>query len=167
MTNIAVTDVCRRETMSPLFVRGLLDWMLPSALLGAALAASIGGIHMGSHGARWSLGALLHGIYGAFGGATIGAVAWASWGVTQRNNLVAGVASGTLLGLGFRTLFLALYPPLAILIIRLPDPFLPAMQQALVEWVGEIGNATYEVVTVAVIVGCSARLKHTVRIGRS
>lgn len=146
-----------RKAVAPVLA-GLLDWMLPTALAMAALGAGLGGMHLAQHGARWSLGALLFAIYGAFGGATIGATGWASWVVTRRNNLFLGVVAGMLLGLTVNALFVALYQPLAILIIRVPDAILPAMQRGLAEWFIDVRNTGLNVLLVAAMVGCLSRL---------
>ena len=141
----------------------LLNCLLFCALIGALLGAKQGAEAFAIQGGRWSLGALLLGIHMAFAGARIGAIAGTSWLVTRRRNIVLGVGAGVLAGVAVYLLARALYPPLAFLVLRSPEPVLPAMQRAMQEALPGIQETASQAALTATIVSCVAYL--TRRIG--
>lgn len=137
---------------------GMLDWMLAAALVMGLYSVVQGGQHLAREGGRWTLGALMFGFHGAFLGATIGGTAWASWTMTRYRNLLSGLLAGMIVGLNLSALFKAANQPLAIMVLRIPDPFLPAIKSALVTWFVDVRETGMTILLVAALVSCVARL---------
>ena len=136
---------------------GMLDWMLPVALLAGLAGATYGAAFM--HAGRWSLGALLFGSRGAFDGAMLAGIGWASWSMTRRHNLLLGILAGMGIGLAMHAAAHALFRTIANLILRVPDPVLDTMQHAWNEWLVQVSGISYNVLLVTLLFGLPARLR--------
>jgi hypothetical protein len=115
---------------------------------------------MSKQGGPWSRGALLLALIGAFSGATLGTIGWATWVVSRTKGLLWGVLAGMLAGLVLATVCRALYEPLVALIAQVPVDFFPAMTKGLGEWIpAELSRVALGELPVALSVGGIARLR--------
>jgi hypothetical protein len=124
-----------RDKATLSWVAELLDWTLTPALVLAVPSAVVGGWRMAQSDHRWSQGALVWAMIGAFSGVAGGLTGWATWVVNRWKGFLLGVCAGLLTGLAASIFFRVLSEPLLNVIARSPENFFTAIKTGLNEWV--------------------------------